>query len=114
MRISDWSSDVCSSDLGGQAEAEHLDERAVAAGEGAEHADHGERRRGDHPGRRADAGQHAALGVAGTVVQLGSASARQRVSLYDTTVMFDVSLTKTCPPSKAQLKTHLTKLTPKR
>src|SRR3546814_11734125 len=73
MRISDWSSDVCSSDL-----LDHAVEAGV--GEDRPHAApaRAAQRRGEHRSRLARR-QHAAIGV---VVQIGRASCRARVCQY--------------------------------
>src|SRR3546814_2010563 len=82
MRISDWSSDVCSSDLGvGGAAKTHLVVEAhqlhvVAGPEAAVHLDaplrHDEQRDALDPGRRArDAGQHHMDDVFGQLVLAG-------------------------------------------
>src|SRR3546814_13751926 len=80
MRISDWSSDVCSSDLDGGA-GRGARQRQHRPGHGAEH----EAERGGH----GDIRRQGELGI-----EIGSASCRERVCQYVSISVVGVSLTK--------------------
>src|SRR3546814_14127082 len=79
MRISDWSSDVCSSDLAGDVAAAFVEQRGggveVVVGQG--QGEVGQRLGHARGGRHAE-GQRAAAGLD----QIGRASCRERVCQY--------------------------------
>src|SRR3546814_10737137 len=80
MRISDWSSDVCSSDLGGQ----RIEEQQAARLQLALHQSHARRRSGEaaaHVVVDADVALEA-VEAPGEALPIGRASCRERVCQY--------------------------------
>src|SRR3546814_15356398 len=95
MRISDWSSDVCSSDLGDRTDREYVDADASGSGEVDRAAVDVDGTVGDHvDARLVVAGQIDGAAVDGPVV-IGRASFRERVCQYVLFSVFAVSLKKT-------------------